>query len=454
VLVFAAFSAGTGWTFTAFESTRPALALGVVGLWGLGALLVPVTAALVVFEAHALRGSSARLLPSLLLASGIGVAAFALSRIVLAVGLWEPLLAATTWLAAAILTLLPGSQVQVEFVAGQGYSLALDGFSVLVTSLCSGVEGVALIWTFLAAYSLAFRRSLRFPQALVLLPIATLLVWVLNAVRLAVLVWIGERVSAEVALQGFHSYAGWIVFCGLALGVVYVSQRVPWLAAQPRVEGAVPATGTVNPAALYLGPFLAVLATSFVTGAFSHGFDALYPLRVLAGAAVLWWARAELPRVRRELHATGVLFGVAAFVLWIGLERLGLQTRESRTPRALAELTPLAAGIWIAFRVLGFVVLAPLTEELAFRGFLARRLVGSDFEAVAYRALTPFAWALSSLAFGLLHGQWLAGTLTGALFGLAAMRRGRLGDAIVAHTTTNALLIAYWLALGPWHGWL
>jgi len=453
LLVFAGFFAWTGWTFMTFEPSGPLPALGVTVLWMLGAIAVPASAAAVAFEPRALCASASRLLPSFFLAFGIGLTAFALNRVVLALGLWQPLLAATARLAAALLALLPGTRVQVELVAGHGYSITAGEFWVVVARQCSGVEGVALIWTFLVAYGLAFRRSLRFPQTLVLLPVATLLVWVLNAVRLAALVWIGEHVSAEVALQGFHSYAGWIVFCGLALGVVYVGQSLPWLARRPRAAVA-PEGGSVNPAALYLGPFLAVLATSFATGAVSGGFDALYPLRVLAGAAVLCWARAELPRVRREAHGTGILFGCAAFALWLGLERLGVQPREARAAQALAELAPVAAAAWIAFRALGFVVVAPLVEELAFRGFLARRLVARDFEGVGYRAITPFAWALSSLAFGLLHGQWIAGTLAGALFGLAALRRGRLGDAIVAHATTNILLVVYWGTVGPWHGWL
>ena len=80
------------------------------------------------------------------------------------------------------------------------------------------------------------------------------------------------------------------------------------------------------------------------------------------------------------------------FVLWIALERLGVQVREPVVAQGLQQLSPVAAGAWLGFRVLAFLLIAPVAEELAFRGFLIRRLVSSDFEALSYRAITPLAW--------------------------------------------------------------
>lgn len=54
---------------------------------------------------------------------------------------------------------------------------------------------------------------------------------------------------------------------------------------------------------------------------------------------------------------------------------------------------------------------------------------------------------LSSLAFGLLHGErWVAGSLAGLIYAAVFLRRGRIGDAVAAHATTNALLAAWVLA--------
>jgi CAAX prenyl protease-like protein len=100
------------------------------------------------------------------------------------------------------------------------------------------------------------------------------------------------------------------------------------------------------------------------------------------------------------------------------------------------------------------VITVPIAEELAFRGFLIRRLISSDFEALGLRKFTYVSLLLSSVAFGLLHGdRWLAGTVAGLLYALALLKRGRIGDAVVAHATTNALLAAWVLFRGNWGLW-
>jgi membrane protease YdiL (CAAX protease family) len=55
--------------------------------------------------------------------------------------------------------------------------------------------------------------------------------------------------------------------------------------------------------------------------------------------------------------------------------------------------------------------------------------------------------------FGALHGQWLAGMAAGVVYALSQRRRGQLGDAVLAHGTTNGLLTTYALATGNWSSW-
>jgi CAAX prenyl protease-like protein len=96
----------------------------------------------------------------------------------------------------------------------------------------------------------------------------------------------------------------------------------------------------------------------------------------------------------------------------------------------------------------------PIAEELAFRGFLLRRLASADFESVGWRTFSWAPFLISSAAFGLLHGErWLAGTIAGAVFALAQLRRGRIGDAIIAHSVANALVAAWVLIGGDWKLW-
>jgi CAAX prenyl protease-like protein len=120
----------------------------------------------------------------------------------------------------------------------------------------------------------------------------------------------------------------------------------------------------------------------------------------------------------------------------------------------LAELSAPARIAWISFRTLAAVVTVPLAEELAFRGFLLRRLISADFDAVDFRRFTYFAVLGSSVAFGLMHGdRWLAGTVAGILYAMVMIRRGSIGAAVLAHATTNGLLAAWVLIGGNWHLW-
>jgi CAAX prenyl protease-like protein len=111
-----------------------------------------------------------------------------------------------------------------------------------------------------------------------------------------------------------------------------------------------------------------------------------------------------------------------------------------------------AAG-WLAFRVVGAVLTVPLAEELAFRGYLARRLMAADFQDVPLGRFSWSSFLLSSALFGALHGAWLAGTLVGMLYAAALARRGFLMDAILAHAATNGLLAAYVLVTRDWSLW-
>jgi CAAX prenyl protease-like protein len=83
-----------------------------------------------------------------------------------------------------------------------------------------------------------------------------------------------------------------------------------------------------------------------------------------------------------------------------------------------------------------------------------RRLISPDFESISLRHLSWFALLASSIIFGILHGGfWLPGIIAGILFGLVTIRRGRIGDAVVAHASANALLAAYVLIFHKWHLW-
>jgi exosortase E/protease (VPEID-CTERM system) len=330
--------------------------------------------------------------------------------------------------------------------------LGFEGFRIVIEPVCSGYEGIGLLTILTGAYLWAFRSALRFPQVLVLVPIGIALSWLTNVVRIAALMLVGARWSSEVALGSFHSKAGWLLFCGIALGGVALTRRTSFFSRDVAVRVPI---ATWNPTAAYLTPLLALVGVHMVTGLFSTGLPLLYPLGVLAGAAMLWrhyGAYRWLFRLGWSWQAAAL--GVAAFVLWIVLEPAADPAASAAWREELAALPLPAAALWLAFRALGSVLVVPVAEELAFRGYLLRRLFSSDFTSVAF---SRFGWAsllVSSAAYGLLHERWLAGILAGMLFAFAQYRRGRLTDAVLAHAVTNLLVALHALGWKQWSLWM
>jgi exosortase E/protease (VPEID-CTERM system) len=322
-------------------------------------------------------------------------------------------------------------------------------FSVTIDPPCSGFEGAGLMLAFGLVWLWLFRRECRFPQAFLLVPAGVTAVWLLNSVRLAALILIGDAGAPAVAMGGFHSQAGWIAFNGVALGLALGTRRLRWFtktSSRPLRE--------VNPAAAYLMPFLAITAAAMVSRAAAADFEWLYPLRLIAAAAFLWIYREAYRKLNWRFDAVGVLAGVAVFALWIAPRLAVASGTNSAAAAALTALPFAPRAIWLACRLLAAVVTAPIAEELAFRGFLIRRVIDMDFESLDPRRYTWVAVAVSSVAFGLLHGsRWASGVIAGLVYAAVFLRRGRIGDAVAAHSVTN-LLLAVWVATtGQWDLW-
>jgi exosortase E/protease (VPEID-CTERM system) len=333
-------------------------------------------------------------------------------------------------------------------------NLGTAKFSVHIAPACSGFEGAGLMLVFEVMWLWLFRRECRFPQALVLIPAGVATVFLLNAARLAGLILIGNAGAQQIALGGFHSQAGWIGFNAVALGFSFAAMRVPWLTT---IEEPAPRIGarSDNPTATYLVPFLSVLAVGMVTAAASGGFEWLYPMRFLAAAGALWLLRKRYADLDWRFGWFGPAIGLLAFATWIAIDTFVHATTNDAMPHALADSSTPIRATWVVFRILSAIVTVPIVEELAFRGFLLRRPVSPDFEALPPRTFTWLGLAISSVAFGLLHGNlWFAGVLAGVLYAWALIRRGRIGDAVVAHATTNGLLAGYVLIFHKWHLWL
>ena len=141
-------------------------------------------------------------------------------------------------------------------------TLATGRFAVQIAEVCSGLEGVGLMLAFCAAWLWFFRREYYFPRALIVVPLGVLLVFLLNAVRIAALVLIGDAGYERMATVGFHSQAGWIGFNLAAFGVAILAHTNPWVSRTARTRRSLrdaasaasrPADAAVDPAAGRIG---------------------------------------------------------------------------------------------------------------------------------------------------------------------------------------------------------
>jgi exosortase E/protease (VPEID-CTERM system) len=422
-----------------------------IGVWLATALSVVISwlvvAMPITLPSHSIRTLCAPIVGSLLLAC----AALFVGQ--LTHQLWPPLANGTLCIVQWLLTLVyPVVNHPNRFVIGT------DAFSVFIAPRCSGYEGIGLIAVFLIGFFSWFRKELRFPQSLLLFPLGIAAIWFANALRIAILIAIGTSVSPDIAVHGFHTQAGWLAFNAIAICIVGVAWNSAFFS-----KNSTRTTSTLvhaeYPAAPYLVPLLVLIAASMVTTAFSDGsFERLYPLRVIAtAAALLYFGRKyrELKILQWDWSWPAVAIGVTVFGVWMILEPLARvdDTSNASQLAGLRSLAPWMFAMWITFRAIGSVITVPLAEELAFRGFLSRRLIAKEFDSVPMGKFTAISFVLSSVVFGLLHGRWLAGTVAGLLFSLALYHRRRLADAVLAHATANLLITTYVLTSGNWSAW-
>lgn len=321
-----------------------------------------------------------------------------------------------------------------------------DGFVISVAPVCSGIEGIALVTIFVSLYLWLFRADLRFPRALLLYPFGIMASACLNVVRIAVLLIIGIEGQPELAVGGFHSHAGWVMFTAVALGVIAVARRVGWLHRAAPVHTApdpdLPPLRHDRVAARIL-PFAIFMLTAVVAPAISQNPAMFYPIRVLllAGVvALVWPALRDLPR---RVSGLSWLVGIAVGVVWVAIP---IDPMDGPAP--YGALTGGMVALWFLFRGIGTVLLVPLVEELFFRDYLESRVRGAqpDQPAPLWRVL--LAAGVTATLFAALHDRWVEALLAGLAFSWVARRSGRISDAIAAHALANLIVFAVAVATG------
>jgi hypothetical protein len=220
-------------------------------------------------------------------------------------------------------------------------------------------------------------------------------------------------------------------------------------------------------------PFvLFLLIGSFQGKGFAGSEYWLYAAKTLSIGALLWILRGYLPEMRWSFKVEAVVVGLGIAVLWIGLDGripslgdlwdLGNKWITGKTPVPAKAETPwnpveffsgapaLGWG-FVAIRVLGRSLVVPPLEEVFYRSFLYRYLIQPKFTDLPLGVWQATAFIVTSLLFGFSHpGQWLPAVICGAAYQALVVRNGRIGDAMLAHATTNLVISVYAIATHQW----
>lgn len=185
----------------------------------------------------------------------------------------------------------------------------------------------------------------------------------------------------------------------------------------------------------------------------------LYPVKAFSVGLLLVFLRKSYPEIRlKELKEVGKLVisfaaGVVVFLLWVRMDwSFGTQgTPQGFNPGLLSGNFTRAA--LTVTRIAGAVIVVPVMEELFWRSFLLRYIIGQDFAKVPIGRFTWPSFLISTVLFGLEHHLFLAGMMAGVAYNLLLYYSKSLSQCIVAHAVTNLALAIYVLVTGKWYFW-
>jgi len=319
-------------------------------------------------------------------------------------------------------------------------------FEVEIAPACSGYEGLSLIIILLGGYFFLQRKALRMSRALLLIPIAGLMMFLLNAIRIFILVAIGHYWSPQLAIDGFHSVAGWLNLLLTFIAALFILD-FPFF--QNEVKSKTPIE--LGDTALLL-PLMSLIVVSLLTKAITPDFAWFYPVHIVIATWVIYYFRKPFLVFITRPSIASIAIGVGVFIIWIIL----IPENQGQSVHFIAELTTVPLWfslLWLLFRVVGAAVIVPIAEEFAFRGYIQLHLE-NWFDRKGFKSASVIASiGITALLFGYVHSNMLAGSVAGLFFGLAYLQRRQLIDAVTAHAVTNALLAAYVMGFGYWSYW-
>jgi CAAX prenyl protease-like protein len=222
-----------------------------------------------------------------------------------------------------------------------------------------------------------------------------------------------------------------------------------------------------TPAYAYILPFASYLVFTQIATWSRELYPWLYATAVVISAGVTVACVRRWPPVTPHWNVwAGILVGIVGIVLWIVLFHLdGERYLREVLPGWLAPQARLGFnpnveiadtfGRWtfVAVRLVGLAVVVPVVEELFWRGFLARWLLGADWQRQPFGRFTIASFLIVTGLFTATHAEWLAAAVYCALLNLLLRYTGDLWNCIVAHAVSNLLLGMYVLHTETWTLW-
>jgi exosortase E/protease (VPEID-CTERM system) len=314
---------------------------------------------------------------------------------------------------------------------------------------CSGYEGMVLSAAFLGIFFYLEPVKLSVLRKGLVILLACVAIFLLNALRLAMLTYIGVHFSPEIAQEGFHTNFGLVAVIVVVITAVASTRAV---AAPSPPEKDAGFQNFEEGAPRLLLPLIYLIGSSLLCGLVSGKFFWLYPLPIIAAAAGLYQIRDDLRSLRLELTPTTFLLASATLLAWVQLVPSDATESDVFQETLFSAPFPLIV-LWLIWRLIGAAVIVPVVEELAFRGAFTDFLQAALRRYWTDKAARIGAMVAVAVLFGVVHSNFLAGTIAGLAFGVARWRRNELGDAIVCHGLTNLMLAFYILVSGNWSYW-
>lgn len=224
---------------------------------------------------------------------------------------------------------------------------------------------------------------------------------------------------------------------------------------------------TNRAAIAYLGPLFSYLVFAYLASLSRELYPWLYAgaVGIVTGVTIVCLRGQRVLQPHRDV-APAVAVGIVGCGLWIGLFHLHLEKylieflpaalqpsgRMAYDPqREIAD--PLGRWSFIAVRFAGLVLLVPVVEEIFWRGFLARWLLGPDWQQQPLGRFTTSSFLIVTLLFTAAHAELLSAAVYCVLLNVLIMWRRDLWKCVVAHAVSNLALGMYILVTETWVLW-